>query len=317
MTGEARQRLKFVLAFAIVYIVWGSTYLAIRIGVADLPPALLAGARNTSAGVVLMLFAWWRTGMAPWRSPDWKIAIPVGLAMIALANGFTTWSEDWVPSNQAALISVCSALWTAWFGTFGPRGHALSIRAKTGLAIGFVGALLLFVPGHGFSFQHLGAQMLLLISTASWAAGAMWGRHKDPQTPPLMLASMQMLVGGVALLAVGFGTGEASQWQWTVKGVGSVVYLAVFGSIMSYTTYIWLIRRVTPDKLSTIAYVNPLVAVILGWIVLGETLNVWQFVGMMVLLGGVVLINTPAHSLVKSMFKKKNKESVPPPAATS
>ena len=309
MTGEARQRLKFVLAFAIVYIVWGSTYLAIRIGVADLPPALLAGARNTSAGLVLMLFAWWRTGMAPWRSPDWKIAVPVGLAMIALANGFTTWSEDWVPSNQAALISVCSALWTAWFGTFGPRGHALSARAKTGLAIGFIGALLLFVPGHRLSFEHLGAQMLLLISTASWAAGAMWGRHKDPQTPPLMLASMQMLVGGLALLAVGFGTGEASQWQWTVKGVGSVVYLAVFGSIMSYTTYIWLIRRVTPDKLSTIAYVNPLVAVILGWLVLGETLNVWQFVGMIVLLGGVVLINTHAGRLAGGLLRGRGKRA--------
>jgi drug/metabolite transporter (DMT)-like permease len=302
MTGEARQRLQLVLAFAVVYIVWGSTYLAIRIGVADLPPALLAGARNTSAGLVLMLFAWWRTGMAPWRSPDWKIAVPVGLAMIALANGFTTWGEDWVPSNQAALISVCSALWTAWFGTFGARGHALSLRAKTGLGIGFIGAVLLFVPGHRLSFEHLGAQLLILVSTVSWAAGAMWGRHKDPQTPPLMLASMQMLTGGTALLAVGFATGEASQWQWTVKGVGAVAYLAVFGSIMSYTTYIWLVRKVTPDKLSTIAYVNPLVAVILGWLVLGETLNEWQFGGMIVLLFGVLLINTRAGSFAKKLL---------------
>ena len=302
MTGEARQRLQLVLAFAIVYVVWGSTYLAIRIGVADLPPALLAGARNTSAGLVLMLFAWVRTGMAPWRSPDWKIAVPVGLAMIALANGFTTWGEDWVPSNQAALISVCSALWTAWFGTFGARGHALSLRAKVGLVIGFIGALLLLMPGHGFSFQHLGAQLLIFVATISWAGGAMWGRHKDPKTPPLMLASMQMLTGGTALLAVGFATGEASQWQWTVKGIGSVAYLAVFGSIMSYTTYIWLVRRVTPDKLSTIAYVNPLVAVILGWLVLDETLNGWQVAGMFVLLFGVLLINTRAGSFARKLL---------------
>jgi drug/metabolite transporter (DMT)-like permease len=302
MTLDARQRLQLIVAFAIVYVVWGSTYLAIRIGVADLPPALLAGARNFSAGVVLMLFAWWRTGMAPWRSPDWKIAIPVGLSMIALGNGFTTWGEDWVPSNQAALISVCSALWTAWFGTFGLRGHALTRRAKAGLAIGFIGALLLLMPGHGFSFQHLGAQLLIFVATVAWAGGAMWGRHKDPTTPPLMLASMQMLTGGTVLLIVGFATGEASQWQWTVKGIGAVVYLAVFGSILSYTTYIWLVRRVTPDKLSTIAYVNPLVAVVLGWIVLDETLNVWQFVGMFVLLLGVVLINTRAGSFAKKML---------------
>ena len=302
MSGEARQRLQFVLAFAVVYVVWGSTYLAIRIGVADLPPALLAGARNTSAGIGLMLFAWWRTGMAPWRSPDWGIALPVGLSMIALANGFTTWGEDWVPSNQAALISVCSALFTAWFGTFGARGHALSSRAKVGLAIGFVGAVLLFVPGHRLSFEHLGAQFLILTATVAWAGGAMWGRHKDPSTPPLMLASMQMLTGGTALLAVGFATGEASRWQWTVRGVGSVAYLAVFGSILSYTTYMWLIRKVTPDKLSTIAYVNPVVAVVLGWLVLGETLNGWQFGGMIVLLFGVLLINTRAGSFAKKLL---------------
>jgi drug/metabolite transporter (DMT)-like permease len=304
MTSDARQRLQLIAAFAIVYVVWGSTYLAIRIGVADLPPALLAGARNTSAGLALMSFAWARTGMAPWRSPDWKIAVPVGLAMIALANGFTTWAEDWVPSNQTALISVCSALFTAWFGTFGVRGHPLSLRAKVGLAIGFIGALLLLTPGHGFSLEHLGAQLLILISTMSWAAGAMWGRHKQPSTPPLMLASMQMLTGGIALLIVGFATGEASQWQWTVKGIGAVVYLAVFGSCMSYTTYIWLVRRVTPDKLSTIAYVNPLVAVVLGWLVLDETLNRWQFLGMLVLLFGVLLINTRAGTFAKQLLRR-------------
>jgi len=310
MTTDARQRLQLILAFAIVYVVWGSTFLAIRIGVADLPPALLAGARNASAGAVLMLIAWQRTGMAPWRSPDWKVAVPVGLAMIAVANGFTTWGEDWVPSNQAALISVCSALWTAWFGTFGARGHALSPRAKMGLAIGFIGALLLLMPGHGFSFEHLGAQLLILIATVSWAGGAMYGRAKHPSTPPLMLASMQMLTGGLALLIVGFATGETSQWQWTAKGVGAVAYLAVFGSCLSYTTYIWLMRKVTPDKLSTIAYVNPLVAVILGWLVLDETLNTAQWAGMIVLLGGVVLINTPARVLAKSLFKKKNSTTV-------
>jgi drug/metabolite transporter (DMT)-like permease len=306
MTRAAPTRLQFVLAFAVVYIVWGSTYLAIRIGVADLPPAFLAGGRNTLGGVLLMAFAWWRTGMAPWRSRDWAIAVPVGLSMIAVANGFTTWGETWVPSNQAALISVCSALWTAWFGTFGARGHALSLRAKAGLVIGFAGAVLLFVPGHGFSFEHLGAQCLILVATLAWAGGAMWGRHKDPKTPPLMLASMQMLTGGVVLLIVGLVSGETEHLQLTLKGVGSVVYLAIFGSCLAYTTYIWLIREVTPDKLSTIAYVNPLVAVILGWLVLDETLNQWQVAGMFVLLFGVVLINTRAGSFAKKIIFKKS-----------
>ena len=304
MSSETRARLRLIAAFAVVYIVWGSTFLAIRIGVADVSPAFLAGARNALAGTVLMLFAWWRTGMAPWRSPDWMVAVPVGLTMIALANGFTTWGEVWVPSNQAALISVCSALWTAWFGTFGARGHSLGSRAKAGLAIGFAGAVLLFVPGHGFSFEHLGAQCMILIATLSWAGGAMWGRARNPVTPPLMLASMQMLTGGIVLLLTGLVTGQTAELHWSLAGVGAVVYLAVFGSCLAYTTYIWLIREVTPDKLATIAYVNPLVAVVLGWMVLGETLNQYQVVGMVVLLSGVVLINTPSHALKKLLLKK-------------
>lgn len=303
MTTDARQRLRLVAAFAVVYIVWGSTYFAIRVGVQDIPPFLLGGARNASAGLVLMLVAMASGQLPPWRSPDWATALPVGILMITLANGLTTLSEVWVPSNQAALISVSSALWTAWFGTFGARGHALSPRSRFGLALGFAGAVLLLIPGHGFSLEHLGAQSLILISTLCWAAGAMYGRARAPSTPPLMLAAMQMFTGGVVLLALGFVTGEGPHWQWTVRGVGAVLYLAVFGSCMSYTTYIWLIRHVTPDKLSTIAYVNPLVAVILGWIGLGETLSWAQFAGMVVILSGVVLINTRPGSVLKRLLK--------------
>ena len=303
MTTDARQRLRLVAAFAVVYIVWGSTYFAIRVGVQDIPPFLLGGARNASAGLVLMLVAMASGQLPPWRSPDWSTALPVGILMITLANGLTTLSEVWVPSNQAALISVSSALWTAWFGTFGARGHALSSRSRLGLAVGFVGAVLLLIPGHGFSLEHLGAQSLILISTLCWAAGAMYGRARAPSTPPLMLAAMQMFTGGIVLLVLGFVTGEGPHWQWTGRGIGAVLYLAVFGSCMSYTTYIWLIRHVTPDKLSTIAYVNPLVAVLLGWIGLGETLSWPQFAGMVVILSGVVLINTPPRTFLKRFFK--------------
>lgn len=303
MSAEARERLRLIAAFAIVYIVWGSTFFAIRVGVQDIPPFLLAGARNTSAGVALMLVAMASGQLPPWRSPDWATALPVGLLMITLANGLTTLSEVWVPSNQAALISVCSALWTAWFGTFGARGHPLSPRSRLGLALGFAGAVLLLMPGKGFSFQHLGAQSLILISTMCWAAGAMYGRARAPVTPPLMLAAMQMFVGGVALFTIGFVSGEGPHWQWTLRGVGAVAYLAVFGSCLSYTTYMWLIRHVTPDKLSTIAYVNPLVAVVLGWLGLGETLERAQVAGMVVIVSGVVLINTRPGGLLRRLLK--------------
>jgi len=303
MSTEARERLRLIAAFAIVYVVWGSTFFAIRVGVQDIPPFLLAGARNTSAGMALMLVAMASGQLPPWRSPDWATALPVGLLMITLANGLTTFSEVWVPSNQAALISVCSALWTAWFGTFGARGHALSARAKLGLGVGFAGAVLLLVPGHGFSLTHLGAQGTILLATLCWAAGAMYGRARAPVTPPLMLAAMQMLVGGVALFIIGFVSGEGPHWQWTLRGVGAVAYLAVFGSCLSYATYMWLIRHVTPDKLSTIAYVNPLVAVVLGWVGLGEMLDWTQVAGMVVILSGVVLINTRPGWMLRRLLK--------------
>lgn len=297
MTTDARQRLRLIVAFAIVYIVWGSTFFAIRVGVQDIPPFLLAGARNTSAGLALMLVAMASGQLPPWRSPDWSTALPVGILMITIANGLTTLSEVWVPSNQAALISVSSALWTAWFGTFGARGHRLSPRSRLGLAIGFAGAVLLLMPGEGFSFQHLGAQSLILIATLSWAAGAMYGRARAPVTPPLMLAAMQMFVGGVAMLLIAAVSSGGDHWHWTSRGVAAVAYLAVFGSCLSYTTYIWLIRHVTPDKLSTISYMNPLVAVVLGWVGLGETLEWTQVTGMVVIFTGVVLINTRPNIL--------------------
>ncbi|MGH8369381.1 MAG: EamA family transporter [Gammaproteobacteria bacterium] len=303
MSTDARQRLHLIAAFAVVYVVWGSTYFAIRIGVKDLPAALLAGFRFTLAGSVLLAWTTLRGSLPPWRSRDWIPAMVMGTLMMVCANGFTTWAENWVPSNQAALISVSSALWIAWFGTFGRRGHALSLRARIGLVLGFMGAILMFVPGHGFSFEHLGAQLTILVATVCWAAGAMYGRSLDLKTPPLVFAGMQMLFGGVVLVTVGLLSGEAVYWEWTLRGIGAMLYLAAFGSCLAFSTYVWLLRQTTPDKLSTVAYVNPVIAVILGWVGLGETLDPAQMVGMVVLLSGVVLINTPMQGVLKRLLR--------------
>ncbi len=290
--AEAVSALKLTAAFLVVYVVWGSTFLGIRLAVHDLPPALLAGTRFIVAGLALGLIARLRGQALPPRRREWGDAALMGLLMIVAGNGLVTWGEQWVPSNLSALIVTTSALWIAWFGTFGPRGHALSARVKMGLVIGFAGAVLMLVPGPGHRFApgNLAAELAILGSTVCWAAGAMYGRSLNLETPPLMFTAIQMFVGGIVLFALGLATGEATRWHWTLQGIGALVYLTLFGSCLAYTTYVWLLRHATPDKLSTISYVNPMIALLLGWWVLDERLSGPRLAGMVVILAGVILV---------------------------
>lgn len=292
MTSDARHRLRLMAAFAVVYIVWGSTYLGIRIGVADIPPALLSGIRNTIAGLVLMAIAIASGQPLPRQPREWLHALIMGVLLVTLGNGLVTWGEVYVQSNQAALIAITSALWVAWFGTFGPRGHPLSARAKSGLAIGLVGAVLMLLPGKQFTFEHFGAQLAILLSTVCWGMGVIYGRSYSVSVTPLMLSGMLLFLGGGVLVIIGLAAGESSHWHWSLLSMGALVYLTVFGSCIAYSTYIWLIHHTTPDKLSTTAYVNPAIALVLGWVVLGEKVEAVRLLGMLVILVGVILVTT-------------------------
>ncbi|MDE2235310.1 MAG: EamA family transporter [Gammaproteobacteria bacterium] len=299
MNADARQRPRIMAAFAVVYIVWGSTYLAIRIGVADIPPGLLSGIRNTIAGLVLMAIAGMRGHSLPRTSAEWRHALILGLLLVTLGNGLVTWGEVYVQSNQAALIAITSALWVAWFGTFGPKGHPLSARAKAGLAIGFLGAIMMLLPGRHFTSEHFGAQLAILLSTVCWGSGVIYGRSYPINVAPLMLSGTLLFLGGIMLLAIAIGIGEPAQLHWSVHGVAALLYLIVFGSCLAYSTYIWLIKQTTPDKLSTTAYVNPAIALILGWLVLGEKVEAVRLLGMLVILLGVILVTTRFGRLQK------------------
>ncbi|HEX5339397.1 MAG TPA: EamA family transporter [Gammaproteobacteria bacterium] len=292
MTSDARHRLWLMAAFAIVYVVWGSTYLAIRIGVTDIPPALFAGVRNTLAGLLLILIACARGQRLSLSAREWLHALILGLLLVTLGNGLVTWGEVYVQSNQAALIATTSALWVAWFGTFGSKGHKLSVRVKLGLMLGFVGAILMLMPGRHFTFEHFGAQFMILLSTVCWGAGVMYSRNVTVTVSPLMHSGMLLLVGGALLVIIGLTGGEAAHWHWSMRGIGALVYLTLIGSCLTYTTYVWLIKHTTPDKLSTTAYVNPAIALVLGWLVLGETVSGMRLVGMFVILLGVILVTT-------------------------
>jgi drug/metabolite transporter (DMT)-like permease len=297
----APSRLALVAAFAVVYVVWGSTYLAIRIAVQDLPPGLLAGIRFIIAGLALGALAMARGQALPATRQDWTVSAVLAIAFIVLGNGIVTWAEQWVPSNQAALIIASSALFTAWFGTFGRRGVPLSRATKLGLFAGLGGTALMVWPEGGEAAAQESAlfwpRVAIVASTLAWSWGVMYSRNSTVTMKPLMFTACQMLIGGVVLTAAGLLSGEAGRWSWTLAGIGGLLYLTVFGSCLAYTTYMWLIQHTTPARLGTVAYVNPAIATLLGWWVLEEGLNTLQLLGMGIILASVAWVTVSARAI--------------------
>jgi len=293
MPQDRAWRLKVIAAFTIVYFVWGSTYLAIRVGVATLPPALFAGGRFLAAGVLLAAYARFAGQHFPRGLSEWKTIAVSAVFLLVGANGLVVWGEQWVPSNQAALIAATVALWLAGLGALGPQGESFSRRRLGGLLTGFAGVAVLMWPVDGFVLTHFGAQLAILLAALSWAAGSIYMKRRRPSTPPLMAAAMQSLVGGVLLGMIGFVDGESAHWVWNVEALTALTYLIIFGSCLAYAAYVWLLHEVSPTALGTYAYVNPVVAVVLGDWLLGESLSRPQMAGMLVVLLGVVLVSLP------------------------
>ena len=291
MKHDAGWRWKVIIAFTAVYIIWGSTYLAIRVGVQQLPPALFAGARFITAGILLALYARLSGQKFPTHLREWRTITVTALFMLVGANGLVVWGEQWVPSNQAALIVATTALWLAGFGTLGSHGQKLSPHTVLGLAVGFFGAAMLLLPENGFTLDHFWAQLAVLAACPLWAAGSMYAKRGQLTTPPLMVAAMQSLVAGIVFCSFGLATGEAMHWSWSPQAMAALAYLIVFGSCFAYAAYIWLLHEVSPAALGTYAYINPLVAVVLGWLLLQETLSAKQLAGTVVILIGVMLVS--------------------------
>ncbi len=286
------QRLKIIVAFLIVYLVWGSTYLAIRIGVSDLPPALFAGVRFVISGILLGVYARLSGVSFPDTLHEWKMIGIVAVLLLVGANGLVVWGEQWVPSNQAALIVATTALWIAGLGSLGTQGERLAWQTIMGLGMGFIGVVILLSPHFtDFSPDYFWGQLGIMLSSLLWASGSIYSKRQRLRTPPLMAAAMQMLVGGLILTIIGLATGETAAWKWTVPSSAALGYLILFGAV-AFAAYVWLLHTVTPAQLGTYAYVNPAVAVLLGWFILGEKLAPAQMLGMLVILLGVVLVST-------------------------
>ena len=272
------------LSLLTLYLVWGSTYLAIRIALESYPPFLLAGVRFLFAGVALYAFLRWR-GMATPTRAQWRNAGLTSVLLLVFGNGLVCFAEQRVSSGIAAVAVSSMPLFAAMFG--GLFGQWPSRRETVGLLVGFAGVIVLNL-GSGLSGEMLGAAALL-VAAASWAFGSLWSKRQDMPAGPMNTAA-QMLVASGVLLVLGFGLGERLPAAPTTQATLALAYLALFGSIVAFSAYLYVLKHARPAVATSYAYVNPPVAVLFGVLVAGETVGPFDLVGMAIILAGVVVI---------------------------
>lgn len=282
--SAAPSALAVALALASVYLVWGSTYLAIRIGLEGYPPFLMGSLRFLAASAVFYAFLRWRGHAAPTRA-QWKNAAVMGLFMLVMGNGLVNFAEQTVSSGLAAIAVASMPLWAALFGVM-KRQHP-SRGEWLGLAIGFVGVVWLNVGSE--MRASLGGMLALLAAPIAWAWGSVWSRGRDLPAP-FMSTAAQMLCGGVAMGVLGLALGERITRVPPLEATLAVGYLAAFGSIVAFSAYVWLLQNVRPALATSYAYVNPPIAVLLGALLLDERFGISAIGAMAVILAGVLII---------------------------
>jgi drug/metabolite transporter (DMT)-like permease len=281
-----------------VYLVWGSAFLFTKIGVSNLPATLFAATRFLTAGILLAIIARLYGGARwPRRPIEWRHLIIAGFFMVFASNGLNTWAMQYMPSNQSALLNGTSALWIAGLGVFGKRGHRLTRWAVAGVVVAFVGAVLLLVPDGQPGAKGLVPPLCVLAACLSWSLGTLYFRSIDTPLSSMMFMALQMLVGGVMLLAAALVRGDSLHAAPNAAGLMALGYLTFFSSCLAYTAYGWLSLNATPAVIGTYGYVNPAIAAFLGWRFLHEHLTGLQVIGMVVIIGGVGLLTLPGGSL--------------------
>lgn len=285
-----------VLAFASLYFFWGSTYTAIRVGVEEMPSFLLAGARFLIAGLIL-LAACRARGLRLWWPPrDMALTALVGLFLLSGSNVSLVYAEKFIPSGLASLILASIPLLIALAEMLLPGGEPLPRRGWLGLALGFVGLAVLLSPslrsGLGGDTTRLFAIAVLLAGALCWTAGSLIGRRSRLRMNSFVGAAWQMLAAGLVNLALGSAFGQWPAFQPSSRGLLALTYLVIGGSLLGYTSFVYLIERVPVAKVASYAYVNPVVAVLLGILLLGERPAAAEFAGMAAILVAVFLLTT-------------------------
>ena len=289
-------RTQIVAAFASIYVIWGSTYLAIRYADQTIPPFIMAGIRFVVSGSLLYVWSRWRGAPPPMRL-HWRNAVIAGGFLLLGGNGAVVWAEQFVPSGLTALLVSILPFWLVIIEWVRPPRRRPSGAVLAGLVLGFIGIIVLVGPadlgGHG-DIKPIGA-VVLILGSLSWAIGSFWSRDAALPASGLLTTGMEMLGGGILLLVAGAVSGEFGRFDTQEVSRASAVglaYLITFGSLLGFTSYIWLLDKVSPARLGTYAYVNPVVAVVLGWAVAGERLSLRTGVAAAIVICAVALITT-------------------------
>ena len=283
------------VAFAIVCIVWGTTYLGIRIALETIPPLLLTATRFVIAGLIMLVVARLRGETLPRDARTLANLALIGFLMVSVGNLAVVWAEQWVPSGLAALLVATAPFWMAIIEAFRKGGERLDLRSGIGMFIGFAGVAMLVTPrgsGGAWSIGFLLGALAIQIGGMCWQLGSAHGKYNLRHVPLLSSAALQMLFGGVICTIVGFAIGEGPRFALTPRTFGALAYLTIFGSVIAYSAYVFALAHMRTTHTSLYAYVNPVVAVFLGWLILDEPLTWLSIVAMVVILAGVALVQT-------------------------
>jgi drug/metabolite transporter (DMT)-like permease len=293
------------LAWATICIVWGTTYLAIRVSLETLPPGLSAGLRWLIAGSLLVA-GHLATGRRLPPRPEWPGLALIGVLFIVSGNGLVVWAEQWVPSGLTAVLLATSPFWMVGLERLLPRGERPTPRTWAGLLVGFGGILLLVWPeltaGGETGTRFLLGVFALQLACITWSAGSAYSRWRHREHPALGGAALQMVVGGLVLTAIGSLAGEWPRVSFSARSAVAFGYLVLVGSIVAYSAYIYTLKHLPVSTISLYSYINPVIAMVLGSVVLAEPLGVRTAAASAVVLAGVALVRSPgaAHDRVEA-----------------
>jgi drug/metabolite transporter (DMT)-like permease len=305
----APRKLTLIVSFAALYTIWGSTYLGIRFAIESIPPLLMAGARFFLAGMIMYAIALWQ-GAPKSSFAEWRTALIVGACLLFGGNGSVTIAEQWVASGLASLLVATVPIYIAllaWFTRAAPRPRPLVLL---GLAAGFVGVGVLVGPAlsappvEGSRYAAWG-MLILLLGSLLWSIGSLYSRRARNSASPFLSSAQAMLCGGGLVIIAGLAHGEARNFhlgQVTARSLAAFAYLVLIGAVVGYTAYIWLLRHCDPSKVATYAYVNPVVAVLLGALFAGETLTLRTALATAIIVGSVAVVITAQQSREKNLL---------------